>query len=228
MDKIYSRNKLKFRYDSKFKKKTKVLATLIIILVTMYISMDSILPVFDKLCQDEAKTIATRITNEKSSEVIIKFNYDDLFTIQKDQDGNIKMITADTYNINLLTSDIATEIEKGLNESGTKNVRMNLGTLMGNRFLSGVGPNVKIDVETVGNVMTDLKSEFKAEGINQTLHRVYLEVQSTVNILTPYKVMQETITNQVLLLENVIVGEIPETYYNIMLNDAEQALKFAN
>ena len=34
---------------------------------------------------------------------------------------------------------------------------------------------------------TDLKSEFTAQGINQTLHRVYLEVKCRVNILTPFQ-----------------------------------------
>ena len=62
---------------------------------------------------------------------------------------------------------------------------------------------------------TDLKSEFTAQGINQTLHRVYLEVKCRVNILTPFQDIEKEITNQVLLVENVIVGRIPETYYNL-------------
>lgn len=68
---------------------------------------------------------------------------------------------------------------------------------------------------TDGTVETDLKSEFKEAGINQTLHRIYLEVKCNVNILTPYSTIKETIVNQVLLVEGVIVGNIPNTYYNI-------------
>lgn len=68
---------------------------------------------------------------------------------------------------------------------------------------------------TDGTVETDLKSEFKEAGINQTLHRIYLEVKCNVNILTPYSTIKETIVNQVLLAEGVIVGNIPNTYYNI-------------
>ena len=37
---------------------------------------------------------------------------------------------------------------------------------------------------TDGTVETDLKSEFKEAGINQTLHRIYLEVKCNVNILS--------------------------------------------
>ena len=52
-------------------------------------------------------------------------------------------------------------------------------------------------------------------GINQTLHRIYLEVGCEVEILTPFHTRKETIVNQVLLAEGVIVGEIPDTYYHL-------------
>ena len=73
---------------------------------------------------------------------------------------------------------------------------------------------------TDGTVETDLRTEFVEAGINQTLHRIYLEVRCNVNILTPYDTISETITNQVLLTEGVIIGNIPDTYYNLKgLND---------
>lgn len=74
---------------------------------------------------------------------------------------------------------------------------------------------VKITISTTGSVETDLKSEFVAQGINQTLHRVYLEVKCNVDILTPFENITKEITNQVLLMENVIVGNTPNTYYNL-------------
>ena len=67
----------------------------------------------------------------------------------------------------------------------------------------------------MGNVETDLRSEFTAQGINQTLHRIYLQVKCKLEILTPFQDVSKEITNQVLLMENVIVGHIPDTYYNL-------------
>ena len=52
-------------------------------------------------------------------------------------------------------------------------------------------------------------------GINQTIHRIYLDVECTASILTPYKVVEEKIKNEVVLIENVIVGIVPSTYYNL-------------
>lgn len=78
---------------------------------------------------------------------------------------------------------------------------------------------------TEGTVETDLKSEFKDAGINQTLHRIYLEVRCNVNILTPYETITETITNQVLLTEGVIIGDIPDTYYNLEGLNSDQLME---
>ncbi len=73
---------------------------------------------------------------------------------------------------------------------------------------------------------TELRSEFTSQGINQTLHRVYLQVKCEVNILTPFDNISREITNQVLLMENVIVGNIPNTYYNLEgINGSSDALE---
>ena len=96
-------------------------------------------------------------------------------------------------------------------------------------MLAGRGPAVKIQISSIGTVETDLRSEFKSQGVNQTLHRLYLEVKCRVNILTPFKDIEKEITNQVLLLENVIVGKIPETYYNFNNpNTDEMAMEAIN
>ena len=60
-----------------------------------------------------------------------------------------------------------------------------------------------------------MKSEFEEKGINQTIHRMYLQVECNVVILTPYKTMEENITNQVLLSETILMGTTPQTYFSV-------------
>lgn len=103
---------------------------------------------------------------------------------------------------------------------------MQFGSFTGFKLLAGRGPGVKIKISTIGEVETDLRSEFTSQGINQTLHRVYLQVKCNVNILTPFDNISREITNQVLLIENVIVGNIPNTYYNLEgINGSSEALE---
>lgn len=92
---------------------------------------------------------------------------------------------------------------------------MQCGSFTGFKLLAGRGPGIKIRISSIGDVETDLKSELTAKGINQTLHRVYLQVKCKIDILTPFEDIEKEITNQVLLVENVIVGHIPDTYYNL-------------
>ena len=93
-------------------------------------------------------------------------------------------------------------------------------------MLSGRGPGVKIRISSIGNIETNLNSEFTSQGINQTLHRIYVDISCNVKVLTPFKHIERKITNKVLLAENVIVGHIPDTYYNLEgLNGTSDALE---
>ena len=79
-------------------------------------------------------------------------------------------------------------------------------------------------MEITGNLDTELKSEFVAAGINQTLHKIYLEIKCNVVILTPFETMEEQIVNQVLLAEGLIVGEVPNSYYNLEGMNTDKAI----
>ena len=47
------------------------------------------------------------------------------------------------------------------------------------------------------------------------MHRIYLNIECEATILTPYNTITQKIENQVLIAESVIIGNIPNAYYNI-------------
>lgn len=237
MHKIYSRPRIRIpkivvNKKSKFKKENKqkifnICAILIIAFSTMKLTFDAVLPIFDTLCENKAKSIATIISNDEATNVMREHSYDELFSIEKDNDGNITMIKSNIVSINEIISDVAVKIQNKIDERGRENMEIALGSFTGFKLLSGKGPGVKIRISSIGSVETDLKSEFASQGINQTLHRVYLQVKCKVSILTPFEDIEKEIVNQVLLVENVIVGNIPDTYYNIEgLNNNSDTLEF--
>ena len=79
---------------------------------------------------------------------------------------------------------------------------------------------MKIKIISAGDIATQIKTEFESAGINQTIYRIYLEIECNVSILTSYKTIDKTINNQVLLVETVVVGEVPQTY--LQLENIEQ------
>ena len=200
--------------QNKVKKMIKILAVVIIALFVANTIIRTISPIIDTQCISMAKAIATKISNEQASKVMEKYNYDDLTNIVKDDDGNIKMISANIITVNQIISDIPILMQEELNKIENSRFYIKLGTFTGTKILSGRGPNIEIKMSAIGNVETNLRSEFTAAGINQTIHRVYLEIKCNVVILTPFNSIDEQIVNQVLLAEGVIVGNIPNTYYN--------------
>ena len=193
----------------------KVIIILLIAFTVAKIILDSILPVFDKLCEEKAMSIATIISNNKATEVMAEHTYDELFTIEKDNNGNITMIKSNVIPINEIISDVAVRIQEELEKRENDIIQIPLGSVTGFKLLAGSGPNINIKIVPAGSVKTDLRSEFVAQGINQTLHRIYLQVDCQVTIVTPYDEISKEISNQVLLIENVIIGNIPSTYLNI-------------
>lgn len=228
-DKIYSRDRIyipifdklkRNNYDGEnnFQKRKNAFALILIVIIavtTASITIRAITPIIDNLCVDEAKNIATKISNQEASKVMNKYTYEDLITIIRDDSGNIKMLQINTKTVNELISDIPVNILAEYKKSENSNIYIRMGSILGIRIFSSLGPQIKIKISNVGNVETNLKSEFKSEGINQTLHRIYLDVSCQVTMLTPYNTIKEKIINQVLIAESVIVGEVPESYYNL-------------
>lgn len=239
MHKIYTRHRFripKFKMNKsrgneiKTKKKiTKIIIVIIIAVLTSKIILDSVFPIYDTLCENEAKSMATIISNEKATEVMNEYTYSELYSIEKDNEGNITMIRTNIVPINEITSSVAVKIQEEINNKGRDNISIALGSFTGVKLLAGKGPGVKITISSIGNVETDLRSEFISKGINQTLHRVYLHVKCEISILTPFKDVTKDVTNQVLLAENIIVGNIPSTYYNLEgMNSAQDTLEVIN
>ena len=136
------------------------------------------------------------------------------------------MINANVLKINQVTSDIAISIQKALDSNEKNKIYIYSGAITGIRFLSGTGPRIPLKIASVGNIDTDLKSEFISQGVNQTLHRVYLDIKANVSILSSFKTIESSIENQVLIAEHVIIGEIPSTYYNFNgMENEEEALR---
>lgn len=227
-NKIYSRRRfiIKPRFKSKMpnsnkwnlKKKRKILKilTIIVLAIIIYRALISYInPVFEALCDEKVKAEATIITNQQSTIFMNKYQYNDLYTIEKDGEGNITLIKANVVPINNMISDLTENIQHEFNKIEEDKIHIPIGSLAGNYFFAGSGPEIPIKVLIEGTLDTEVKSEFIAQGINQTIHRTYVEFICDMKILTPIKNYSKSITNQVMVAEHVILGQIPDTYYNL-------------
>lgn len=210
MSKIYSRK----RFIIKPKKTLKILISLLVLIVIYETIFNHIEPVFETLCEDEVKSRATIISNQESTKIMNKYQYEELYTIEKDEAGNIVIIKSNVVPMNNMISDLTEAIQNRFNETENSKIDIPIGNLFGMYYFSGAGPSIPTKVSISGTIETEVKSEFISTGINQTLHRVYVDFNCYAKIITPVKNFQKLITNQVIIAEHVIVGNIPSTYYN--------------
>lgn len=225
MDSIYSRRKIRVpKFSNNNNKIIKILLILFVAILTLTIILKSVSPIFEASCKEKVQEIATNITNSQSSRILKQKNYGNIVELVKDDKGNISVIKSDVVVINEIASDIAIAIQEELSKLQTDKISIPIGSFLENNLLAGIGPNIKISVIPVGNIKTDIKTEFVSTGINQTMHRIYLELQCEIRILTPFNTIDSTITNQILLVETVIIGEIPSSYYNLEGINSNNAL----
>lgn len=138
--------------------------------------------------------------------------YSDFVTIEKDSNNDISLIYANSAKVNAVARQMALASQSKINALTSFDVNIPLGTLSGIPLLSEKGPTVNIIVSPVGTVNCTFGSTFETAGINQTLHRIYINVESVVDLIIPSAHMQVETVTPILLCESVIVGKVPQTF----------------
>lgn len=133
MHKIYSRPRIRIPKvlingeginNHKNKKITKIIIILIIAFSTVKIVLDAVYPIFDTLCEAKAKSIATIVSNEQATNVMKEHSYDELFTLEKDNNNNITMVKSNVIAINEIISDVAIKIQEDIDNRGRENIEI--------------------------------------------------------------------------------------------------------
>lgn len=187
----------------------------IFIFCTVYFRANIVPTVMDSSVA-QMRAITTNAVNIAATSVLNDgLTYDQLFEIEKDKDGKIAMIKANSPQINKIAREIANLAQANLDSLGTQEIQISAGTFTGLALLMGFGPDVTIKITPIGTATCDFVSYFQSAGINQTLHKIYIDVYADVSIVTPIDQPTIQVKAEVLVCENMIVGEIPDTYLNM-------------
>ena len=159
------------------------------------------------------RAIGTNAVNLAATTVLQEnITYEDLFTVIKNENGDVEMIQANSPRINAIARQIANLAQANLDDLGVQNLDIAFGTFTGLALLIGFGPDVSIKIVPIGTANCDFVSSFVSAGINQTVHRIYIDVYADINVITPIADPTISVKAEVLVCENLIVGKIPDTY----------------
>lgn len=132
-----------------------------------------------------------------------------LVTMQTDGDGALSTLTADTSALNRIRSNALEDILCNVNKLDSVDLGVPLGDLTGLTLWMGRGPVLPVRVVGESSASARISSTFSDAGINQTVHRLTLEVTVDATLLLPGGQDKVSATVSVPLSETVVVGEVP-------------------
>ncbi|MGN1163128.1 MAG: sporulation protein YunB [Christensenellales bacterium] len=185
---------------------------LVIIGVLLYFNF-IINPVILSMSEIKVKSLTQRAVNQAVYEVANAGPvYDDMIKISRNESGMVTLISADAIEINRLARDLVKLSEIKLGEIAERGISIPIGTFSGMPIFVGRGPEVRIRLIPIGVISCNFRSEFREAGINQTNHRIYVNINSNVSVVMPTQNQSIATTTELLLAESIIIGSIPNTY----------------
>lgn len=167
-----------------------------------------------ELAQTKAQIKVTELINQAVNDKIVReTEYKDIVYVHKDDEGRIVMIQANTIILNQIMAKTTTAILDGYKD-GEDFVSVPLGQITGTTLLSNTGPRIKVRIIPTRQLNVAVKDQFEQAGINQTRHRIYLEINSRIKMAVPLMGKDFNVVTTIPMAETIIVGEVPDTYVN--------------
>ena len=208
----------------KYKKKTisSYLSKELIIIIMAFVASLLIINYFSHKFNDVLMPIAESETRKYMTIVInnatkgVGFD-ENLFVIEKSNTNEIKMITYNSYEATKLINEITNNIQDKLNYKNdyynSMIAEIPLGVIFNNGLMRNFGPRIKVRVDIIGDVISELQTEVKPYGINNALVEVRVRIDATAKVILPLTSKEINITNMIPISINIVNGNIPEAYF---------------
>jgi sporulation protein YunB len=156
--------------------------------------------------------IANSVISGAVEKTVDDFSDTEFLTVIRDSENRIVSAQINSAEVNNLSNTLTLRINDSLSDIENSSVKIPIGTLTGTAFFTGRGFNVNLRLQQLGNVKSEMKSSFKSAGINQTKFSLYIEISVEMKAILPFSSDIVTVTNEYLVSETIIVGEIPQVY----------------
>lgn len=197
--------------------KQKLLRLLFVVLIAIFFSVVIMNKLVNPIIKRTGASKISESTNYAVNLAVISamkgtITYDDLIHIVTDASGKITMLQANSIQINSLSRKVIDNTYNYIMEKVGTSLAIPLGAFSGVPIFSGLGPSVIIPTMPYGTVKCKFLSQFISAGINQTIHKIYVQVQTTISLILPFGDVTVDDITEVLISESLIIGDIPDTY----------------
>lgn len=167
------------------------------------------------LAQTQVTNATSDLINDALSRQIAaeEAAYENVVYFEKDISGRVTALKTDITKVNRLKTGALDHVNETLTDTEQFHIGVPLGSLILPEFLSGKGPQIPVQVVSVRNSDATFHSNFTHAGINQTLHQLQMTVLVDVTVLILGKTVDFTVSSDIVVAETVIVGEVPDTFF---------------
>jgi len=142
--------------------------------------------------------------------------------------GDVSILQTDMEAVNRFMSAVSEEMCASLASLENRTVELPVGTLTKTAWLSGKGPRLSCRIVPYGQVNLYTASHFESCGINQTRHRILLNVRLELSALTALRSSAVVFENEYILAETILTGKVPESYTYLLMEERELLSQKAN
>ncbi len=178
-------------------------------------------PIIETVNAYECHEMVSRVINEAVAAEIESENadYSKLVTLTTNADGEVISLESNVMNINKLKTRIAQRLEREIARLSEVNIEIPIGNLLGIQLLHGKGFCVGMTVQPIGCATATIISEFTEAGLNQTLHRIVIEINADVDAVIPGYSTRVPVKTTIVAAETVIVGRVPNAYTHVVASE---------
>lgn len=199
----------------------KFIAVALIIFGLTFLTDLSIRPIIESVNAYECHLAVSEIINKAVGEELAneEINYSKLVNLTTNSDGEVISVESNVNNINCLKTNISKRMDKELDSFKDLDILIPIGTLTGIQLLHGKGFDVGMTVSPLGYAKTEIISEFKNAGLNQTQHRILIEISVSADAIIPGFSTDVNVTTSIVAAETIIVGRVPDAYTHVISYD---------
>ena len=168
----------------------------------------------EEMALSDAKDTAIDTVNDAMILMMTRGSYDYEYFVDlgAGSDGQLTSLNANMSRINAFSAALLDYV----GQLDRKNIKAEipLGNLTGSSLLLGRGPEIVVQMIMLTSPHIQFRSELSAAGINQTEHRLLLDVVVDIDLLVPWGTVSTQAVTEVLIAQTVIVGRVPNLYVN--------------
>lgn len=199
------------------KLKNKILLIIILNIILSFLLINfyskKLSPLLLKLGVIEGKKKGIEIiSNNIYDDISSYLDTNELFIVEKDNNGNIEMID---YNTKVVNNILSISSKRVINNYDKFFINSNgiiksipIGVVTGNIFFSNLGPKIPVKIRLDGNVLTSIKTKVKEYGINSALIDIYVRIEVNFDIIVPFYSKKIKVYNDVPVSMKVVKGNV--------------------